>query len=46
MRRMGDAAKIQVSAGQIGLVLENSAEILAELKKYFSAVLLDLEVRA
>ena len=46
VRRMGDAAKIQVSAGQIGLVLENSAEILAELKKYFSAVLLDLEVRA
>ena len=46
VRRMGDAAKIQVSAGQIGLVLENSAEILAELKKYFSAVLLDLEVRS
>ena len=46
VRRMGDAAKIQVSAGQIGLVLENSAEILAELKKYFSGVLLDLEVRA
>lgn len=45
VRRMGDAAKIQVTADQIGKVIENRERILSELKKYYSAVLLDLEVR-
>lgn len=45
VRRLGDAAKIQVPAGQIGMVIENRERILAELKTYYSAVWLDLEVR-
>lgn len=45
VRRMGDAAKIQVPADQIGKILENRERILSELKKNYSAVLLDLEVR-
>ena len=45
VRRIGDTAKIQVPAGQIGKVIENREVILAELKKYYDAVLLDLEVR-
>lgn len=45
VRWMGDAAKIQVSASQIGKVIEHRERIIAELKRYYSAVLLDLEVR-
>lgn len=45
VRRMGDAAKIQVPADQIGKILENRERILSKLKKNYSAVLLDLEVR-
>lgn len=45
IRWMGDAAKIQVPAAQIGKVIENRERIIAELKRYYSAVLLDLEVR-
>lgn len=45
VRRMGDAAKIQVSASQVGKVISHRETILEELKKYYSAVLLDLEVR-
>ena len=45
VRRMGDAAKIQVPDTQIGKVIENREIILAELRKHYSAVLLDLEVR-
>ena len=45
VRRFGGAAKIQIPDGQFEKVLENRARILAELKKYYSAVLLDLEVR-
>ena len=45
VRRMGDAAKIQVPSGQIGKVMENRERIIAELKQNYSAVLLDLEVR-
>lgn len=45
VRRFGSAAKIQVPADQIGKIIKNRERILAELKKYYSAVLLDLEVR-
>ena len=36
---------MQIPDGQFEKVLENRERILAELKKYYSAVLLDLEVR-
>ncbi|MGN1267130.1 MAG: ATP-dependent sacrificial sulfur transferase LarE [Dorea sp.] len=45
VRRMGDVAKIQVPTDQIGRVIENREIILTEFKKYYAAVLLDLEVR-
>lgn len=45
VRRMGDAAKIQVPTEQIGKIIENREAILTELKKHYSAVLLDLEAR-
>ena len=45
VRRFGEAAKIQVPDTQIGKVIENREIIIAELRKYYSAVLLDLEAR-
>ena len=45
IRLMGDAARIQVRAEQLDLVLEKRKTILAELKQYYPAVVLDLEVR-
>lgn len=45
VRRMGDAARLQVPVGQLEKVLLEREEILAELKRYYRAVLLDLEVR-
>ena len=39
------AARLQVPAAQLPLVMEKHEEILAELKKSYPAVLLDLEVR-
>lgn len=45
VRTLGDAARIQVKEGQLSLLLANREEILRELKKSYSAVLLDLEVR-
>lgn len=45
VRRMGDAAKLQVPASQLGKVFENRERIVTELKKYYRAVLLDLEGR-
>lgn len=45
VRRMGDAARLQITAGQMGLAVEQAERIDAELKKYYSAVLLDLEAR-
>ena len=39
------AARLQVPAAQLPLVMEKREEILAELKKSYPAVLLDLEVR-
>ena len=46
VRRMGDVAKIQVPSRQIPKVIENRETITKELKKHYSSVLLDLEVRA
>lgn len=45
VRMMGDSAKLQVPEKQLPLVLEKRQEIVTELKKYYSTVLLDLEVR-
>ena len=45
VRRLGEAARIQVPDAQIEKVMENRERILAKLRKYYSAVLLDLEVR-
>lgn len=45
IRLMGDSARIQIPEDQIPLLLHNREAILTELKQYYSAALLDLEVR-
>jgi len=45
VRFFGNAARLQVPAEQLAVVLGKRREIIHELKKYYSAVLLDLEVR-
>lgn len=45
VRMAGAAAKIQVSASQFERLMENRTSIVGELKKDYSAVLLDLEAR-
>ena len=45
VRMFGGAASLQSPEGQLSKVLEKRTEIVAELKKYYDAVLLDLEVR-
>lgn len=45
IRLMGTAARIQVPESQLSLLLAHRETILQELKKYYSAILLDLEVR-
>ncbi len=45
IRLMGDAAKIQLKESQFERLLSQRAEIYHTLKQYYSAVLLDLEVR-
>ncbi|MDE7366293.1 MAG: ATP-dependent sacrificial sulfur transferase LarE [Lachnospiraceae bacterium] len=45
VRLFGDSAKIQIPELQLDRILKYRKEILQELKKYYSAVLLDLEVR-
>ena len=45
VRLSGDAAKIQVKETQLALVLEQREAILEELKKIYTDVWLDLEVR-
>ncbi len=45
VRMQGTAAKLQFPANQLDKLLTHREEILAELKKYYSSVLLDLEVR-
>ena len=45
VRMMGSAARIQLPERQLPFLLNKRKEFLGELKKYYSAVLLDLEVR-
>lgn len=45
IRMMGEAARIQVPEPQLGQVLEKRRELVRELKKYYPAVVLDLEAR-
>lgn len=45
IRLLGDAARLQLRPEQLPRLLEHRQAILAELKKYYSSVLLDLEVR-
>lgn len=45
VRRFNGAARLQFPAGQLPVVLEKREEILAGLKRYYGAVLLDMEVR-
>lgn len=45
VRRMGDAAKLQLRDDQLNMALANRKRILSALRGDYSAVLLDLEVR-
>ena len=46
VRKAGDAARIQLPAEQMEKAIRHREQILPELKKYYSAVLMDLEARA
>ena len=46
VRRWNGAARLQLKEEQLPLFLKYREEILAELKQYYPAVLLDLEVRS
>ena len=45
VRSVGDMAKLQVREEDLPLILAHRCQILTELKKYYSGVTLDLEVR-
>lgn len=45
VRLLNGCARIQLPESQLPMLLDGRVAILAELKKYYSAVLLDLEVR-
>lgn len=45
VRLFGEAARLQFSAAQMERALEKRDEIVKELKRYYQAVLLDLEAR-
>ena len=45
VRSTGDAAKLQVREEDLPMILAHRSQILTELKKYYSGVTLDLEVR-
>ena len=45
VRSLGDGAKLQVRGADLNLLMACREEIHSELKKYYSAVWLDLEVR-
>ena len=45
VRTLGDIARIQVTESDLETVLKNREVILAHLKKLYSGVVLDLEVR-
>ena len=46
VRTFHDTARVQVVADELGIVLENREKIVNRLKRVYSGVLLDLEVRA
>ncbi|MGN1190571.1 MAG: ATP-dependent sacrificial sulfur transferase LarE [Candidatus Ornithospirochaeta sp.] len=45
IRRFGECARIQITENQIPKLLDNREPILKELKKHYSGVMLDFEVR-
>lgn len=45
VRRIGDMAKLQFREEQLAKAMENREDIVKELKKYYSSVVLDMEVR-
>lgn len=45
VRMQGSSAKLQVTAADLETVIQNRKGIVTELKKHYSGVLLDLEVR-
>lgn len=45
IRLLGDFARLQLPEGQLPRLLEQREQVLEELKKHYSGVLLDLEVR-
>lgn len=45
VRRFGEAARLQFPAGQFEKAFEKREEIVKELKRYYQAVLLDMEAR-
>lgn len=45
IRLLGDGAKLQMPASQLPKLMEQREAVVTELKKYYSGVLLDLEVR-
>lgn len=45
VRMHGGAARLQVAANDLELVIQNRARILEELKQYYHSIWLDLEVR-
>ena len=45
IRLLGDAARLQLPAAQLPKLMEQRETVAAELKQYYSGVLLDLEVR-
>ena len=46
VRMLSGCARLQVREEQLPLLMDNRCEILAELKKWYPAIMLDLEVRA
>jgi uncharacterized protein len=45
VRSQGNSAKIQVTETDLALLMQHREDILSELKKYYTGIVLDLEVR-
>ena len=45
IRLLGNCARLQLPSHQLSLLLDKREQLLSRLKPYYSAVLLDLEVR-
>jgi len=45
VRSQGNSAKIQVTETDLALLMQHREDILSELKKYYTSIVLDLEVR-